>query len=61
MPEKFVKPEQIFTFCVINWKRNKERDGEEFHAPCDVPNPDNGGRTLEGFYYPWLSAVSCQN
>jgi hypothetical protein len=61
MPEEFGKPEQTFIVYVMNWRRNKEVAGEEFLAPCEVPNTDNGGKTLEGFYYPWLSAVSCQN
>jgi hypothetical protein len=61
MPEEYVKPEQTFIVCVMNWRRNKEVDGEEFHAPCEVPKTNKGGKNLEGLYYPWLSAVSCQN
>ena len=61
MPEEFGKPEQTFIFYIMNWRRNKECDGEEFHAPCEVPNTDTGCKTLEGLYYPWLSAVCCQN
>jgi hypothetical protein len=61
MTEEFVKPEQTFIVYVMNWRRNKEGEEEEFHAPCEFPNTDNGGKTLEGLYYPYLSAVSCQN
>jgi hypothetical protein len=42
MPEEFVKPEHTFIASVMNCRRNKEGDGEELRAPCEVPNTDNG-------------------
>lgn len=50
MPGELVKSDQTFIVDVMNWRRKKERSGEEFHVPCEVRNADSGDKTVEGRY-----------
>jgi len=45
MTEEFGRPEQTFIVYVMDWRRNKKGDGEECHAPCEIPNTDDRGKT----------------